>query len=44
MSKIILPLSISLFAITIIVASLTSSGPIKGVNKEKQLAEEVKHD
>lgn len=39
MSKIFLPASISLLAVAIIVVSLTSSGLIKGVSKEKQLAE-----
>jgi hypothetical protein len=39
MNKVFLPVSISLLSIAIIVVSLASSGLIKGVSKEKQLAE-----
>lgn len=39
MNKVFLSASISLLSIVIIVVSLTSSGLIKGVSKEKQLAE-----
>ncbi len=39
MRKFFLPASISLFAVAIIVASLASTSLIKGVSKEKQLAE-----
>lgn len=39
MNKFFLPASISLFAIAIIVATLTSSGLIKGVSKQNQQAE-----
>ncbi len=39
MRKIFLPASISLLAVAIIVASLTSSGFIRGLSKEKQLTE-----
>ncbi len=39
MRKFFLPASISLFAVAIIIATLTSSGFIKGTSKEKQLAE-----